>query len=75
MRDCVVVIVPLGAETDPKVFTKIAMHYIVTGRALDRKKVERAVSLSAEKYCSASAIIAKTAQIEHTIEIVEAAPV
>ncbi len=75
VTDCVVELEAQRAETDPKVFTKIAMHYIVTGRALDRKKVERAVSLSAEKYCSASAIIAKTAQIEHTIEIVEAAPV
>ena len=71
VTDCIVELDAQRAETDPKVFTKIAMHYIVTGRALDRKKVERAVSLSAEKYCSASAIIAKTAQIEHTIEIVE----
>ena len=45
------------------------MRYIVTGRGLDPKKVERAVQLSAEKYCSASAMIGKTAQIEHTIEI------
>jgi putative redox protein len=75
VTDCVVELDAQRAETNPKVFTKIAMHYIVTGRALDRKKVERAVSLSAEKYCSASAIIAKTAQIEHTIELVEAAPV
>jgi putative redox protein len=75
VTDCVVELDAQRAETDPKVFTKIAMHYIVTGHALDRKKVERAVNLSAEKYCSASAIIAKTAQIEHTIEIVEASPV
>jgi putative redox protein len=75
VTDCVVELDAQRAETDPKVFTKIAMHYIVTGQALDRKKVERAVSLSAEKYCSASAIIAKTAQIEHTIEIIEAARV
>lgn len=74
VTDCVVELDAQRAETDPKVFTKVAMHYTVTGRALDRKKVERAVSLSAEKYCSASAIIAKTAEIEHTIEIVEASP-
>jgi putative redox protein len=74
VTDCVVELDAQRAETDPKVFTKIAMHYIVTGRALDRKKVERAVSLSAGKYCSASAIIAKTAQIEHTIDIIEASP-
>jgi putative redox protein len=73
VTDCVVEIDGERAETDPKVFTQIKMRYIVTGHALDRKKVERAVSLSAEKYCSASAMLAKTAQIEHTIEIVEAA--
>jgi putative redox protein len=74
VTDCVVEIAAERAETDPKVFTKIVMRYVVTGHALDRKKVERAVSLSAEKYCSASAILAKTAQIEHAIEIVEATP-
>jgi putative redox protein len=73
VTDCVIEIDGERAETDPKVFTNIKMHYVVTGHALDRKKVERAVSLSAEKYCSASAMIAKTARIEHTIEIVEAA--
>jgi putative redox protein len=73
VTDCVIEIDGERAETDPKVFTNIKMHYVVTGHVLDRKKVERAVSLSAEKYCSASAMIAKTARIEHTIEIVEAA--
>jgi putative redox protein len=72
VTDCVVEVDGERAETDPKIFTKIAMRYIVTGRALDAKKVERAVNLSAEKYCSASAIMAKTAQISHTVEIVEA---
>ncbi len=71
VADCVVELDAERATTDPKVFTKIAMHYIVTGQSLDRKKVERAVQLSAEKYCSASAIIAKTAQITHTIDIVD----
>jgi putative redox protein len=71
VTDCVVELDAQRAETDPKVFTKIEMRYVVTGRSLDRKKVERAVSLSAEKYCSASAILAKTAEITHSIEIIE----
>lgn len=72
VTDCVVELDGERATTDPKVFTKISLRYIITGHALDRKKVERAVSLSAEKYCSASAMMAKTATIEHSIEIVEA---
>jgi putative redox protein len=71
VTDCVVDLDAERAETDPKVFTKIVLHYTVTGRSLDRKKVERAVQLSAEKYCSASAIIAKTAQLTHTIDIID----
>jgi putative redox protein len=72
VTDCVVELDAQRAETDPKVFTKIEMRYVVTGRSLDRKKVERAVSLSAEKYCSASAMLAKSAQITHTVEIIDA---
>jgi Predicted redox protein, regulator of disulfide bond formation len=71
VTDCVVEIDAERAETDPKVFTKIHLKYIVTGRALDRKKVERAVALSADKYCSASAIMSKTAELTHSIELVE----
>lgn len=71
VTDCVVELEAERADTDPKVFTKIAMHYIVTGKALDPQKVARAVNLSADKYCSASAIIGKTAEISHTIELVE----
>ena len=71
VTDCVVDIEAERATTDPKVFTKIVMHYTVTGQGLDRKKVERAVQLSAEKYCSASAIIGKTAAIAHTITLVD----
>jgi putative redox protein len=71
VTDCVVDIDAERATTDPKVFTKIVMHYTVTGQGLDRKKVERAVQLSAEKYCSASAIIGKTAAITHTITLVD----
>jgi putative redox protein len=57
------------AQQDPKVFTRIHMHFVVKGRGLAPEKVERAIKLSAEKYCSASAMIAKTASITHDFEI------
>ena len=60
------------AETDPKVFTKIHMRWIVRGRALKRNIVENAVRLSHEKYCSATAMLSKTAQVTREVEIVEA---
>ena len=60
------------AETDPKVFTTINLHFIVTGRALNAGKVERAVALSAEKYCSASIMLSKAAEVTHSFEVVEA---
>ncbi len=60
------------AETDPKVFTKINMHFIVTGKNLKPEAVERAVNMSAEKYCSASIMLGKTAAITHTFEVREA---
>ena len=72
ITDCVVDVDGDRAETDPKVFTRVRMHYIITGRNLDAKKVERAVKLSEEKYCSASAMFGKTATLTHTIEIREA---
>ncbi len=59
------------AETEPKVFTRIHIHFIVSGRGLDPAKVERAIALSADKYCSATAMLAKTADITHDFEIVE----
>jgi putative redox protein len=59
------------AESDPKVFTRIEMKFTVRGRSLSRDAVERAVRLSHEKYCSASAMLAKTAEITHSVEIVE----
>jgi putative redox protein len=58
------------ASTDPKVFTRIGMHFIVSGQQLDAQAVARAVTLSHEKYCSATAMLAKTAQIEVTHEVV-----
>jgi putative redox protein len=59
------------ADTDPKVFTKIHFHFIVKGKGLKPEAVERAVKLSAEKYCSASIMLGKTAAITHDWEIVE----
>ncbi|MCP5352422.1 MAG: OsmC family protein [Chromatiales bacterium] len=59
------------AEEPPKVFTRIHAHFIVKGRKLDADKVGRAVSLSAEKYCSASIMLGKTAEMTHDFEIVE----
>ncbi len=59
------------AETDPKVFTRIHMQFIVKGRGLSPEKVARAVALSAEKYCSASIMMAKTAVVTHGFEVVE----
>ena len=59
------------AGSDPKVFTQIRVHFILTGKNLSTKHVERAIELSAEKYCSASIMLGKTAQISHTYEIRE----
>ena len=61
------------AEQAPKVFTRIHMHYVVKGRGLKPEKVERAIALSVEKYCSASAMMAKTATITHDFEVVDTA--
>lgn len=61
------------AEVDPKVFTRINFHFTVSGRNLKPAAVERAVKLSHEKYCSASIMLAKTAEITHSFEIVETA--
>ena len=60
------------AEVDPKVFTRINFHFVVTGRDLKPEVVARAIKLSSEKYCSASIMLGKTAEIAHTWEIVEA---
>ena len=56
------------AEQDPRVFTRVHMHFIVRGRGLSKEKVERAIKLSVEKYCSASAMIAKTATMTWDFE-------
>ena len=60
------------AETDPKVFTAIHMHFVVSGRALKKTVVESAIKLSHGKYCSASAMLGKTAAITWDYEIIEA---
>lgn len=70
---CSVVLQAERAEVDPKVFTKINFAFTVTGRNLTRAAVERAISLSHEKYCSASAMLAHTAAITWTAEIVDEA--
>ena len=59
------------ASEDPKVFTKIHVHFIVAGAGLTEKAVARAVSLSAEKYCSASIMLGQVAEITHDFELVE----
>ncbi|AHK79009.1 peroxiredoxin [Ectothiorhodospira haloalkaliphila] len=69
VTDCELEVSAERAETDPKVFTRIHVHYIVTGHELSEKHVARAVSLSAEKYCSASIMLGKVAEITHDFEI------
>jgi putative redox protein len=69
ITDCEVEIEAERAATDPKVFTAIKLHYIVTGSQLDANKVERAIKLSAEKYCSASAMLGAVATISHDFEL------
>lgn len=71
VRDCVVEIEAARAETDPKVFTRIHMHFTVSGRGLKSEQVKRAIDLSAEKYCSASIMLAKTATISHDFTLVD----
>jgi putative redox protein len=70
ISDCEVEIEAERATEIPKVFTQIHMHFIVSGRELDKSKVSKAVSLSADKYCSASRMLEKTASITHDFEVV-----
>ena len=71
--DCVVELDAERASEDPKVFTKIHFHFIVTGMGLMPTQVERAIRLSSDKYCSATAMLAKTAAVTSDFEIREAA--
>ncbi len=70
VSDCVVEINAERAEEDPKVFTRIHFHFVVSGKELKPEVVERAIKLSAEKYCSASIMLGKMADITHDFEIV-----
>lgn len=73
VTDCVVELSAERAETDPKVFTRIHVHFIVTGRELKEPRVQKAVELSAEKYCSASIMLGNAGvEITHDYEIIAA---
>lgn len=73
VTDCHVELSAERASSDPKVFTKMHLHFVVTGKNLSPEKVERAINLSAEKYCSASIMFSKTAEVTHDFEIIEVA--
>ncbi|VAX04720.1 Protein YhfA [hydrothermal vent metagenome] len=71
VQDCVVELEAQRAETEPKVFTKIHIHFIVTGAGVSEKHLQRAIKLSAEKYCSASIMLGQVAEITHDYELRE----
>lgn len=72
VRGCQVKLTSQRAPVDPKVFTRIHMHFVVSGKALPESAVQRAIQMSHEKYCSASIMLAKTAEITTSFEIQEA---
>ncbi len=72
VTDCVVELEAERAESDPKVFTRIHAHFVLSGHNLDPRQVDRAIKLSAEKYCSASIMLGATATITHDFEIRDA---
>ena len=72
VRGCSVRLEAERADTDPKVFTRIHMHFTVTGRAVPDSAVERAIALSHDKYCSASVMLGKTAEITYSVAIEQA---
>lgn len=69
--DCIVELTAERSEEIPKVFTKIHAHYIIKGNGLSEKQVEKAVNLTAEKYCSVSIMLAATVNVSHDFEIIE----
>jgi len=71
ISDCYVELEAERAETDPKVFTKIHMHFVVKGKNIKPEAVEKAIKLSAEKYCSASIMLGATAAITHDFEVIQ----
>ena len=72
VQGCTVKLTAERAEVDPKVFTKINMHFTLSGKGLPPAAVERAIAMSHEKYCSASIMLAKSAEITTSFELVEA---
>ena len=71
VSDCYVELEAERAETDPRVFTKIHMHFVVTGKDIKPEAVEKAIKLSAEKYCSASIMLGATVAITHDFEVIQ----
>lgn len=71
ITDCVAEIDAQRADKAPKVFTRIHVHFVVSGKGLDPEKVGRAIELSSKKYCSATAMLSKTADITHDFEVIE----
>ena len=71
VQGCTVKLTAERAETDPKVFTAIRMHFTVTGKGIPATAVERAIAMSHEKYCSASIMLGKTAEITTSFDLVE----
>jgi putative redox protein len=71
VKGCQVKLTSERATTDPKVFTSIRMHFLITGKGLPDSAVQRAIQMSHEKYCSASIMLAKTAEISTSYEIIE----
>ena len=71
VRDCICEVTAQRADSIPKVFTEIHLHFKVIGRDLDQSAVAKAVQLSAEKYCSASIMLGKAATISHSFECIE----
>jgi putative redox protein len=71
VRGCTVKLEADRAEVDPKVFTRINMHFTVTGKAVPAAAVERAIAMSHDKYCSASVMLGKTAEITTSFEVLE----
>ena len=71
VEGCIIELEAERADEEPRVFTRIQVKYVISGRGLDADKVERAVELSTDKYCSATIMLGKTADITHEIEIVD----
>jgi len=71
ISDCYVELDAERSESDPKVFTRIHMHFVVKGKDIKPEVVEKAIKLSAEKYCSASIMLGQTAVITHDFEVIQ----